>query len=94
VTAEAAGQRRWRTRAGARRSDGDVVGFGHGRWRGRDDACEARRRRQRDDVFGHDRSGWLLTHPAHSDIATMVANQGATRGDTATDRWAPLVGIF
>jgi hypothetical protein len=28
---------------GARRSDGDVFGFGHGRWRGRDGACETRR---------------------------------------------------
>jgi hypothetical protein len=42
ATAEAAGQWRWRARVGARRSDGDVVGFGHGRWRGWDGACEVR----------------------------------------------------
>jgi hypothetical protein len=43
ATAEAVGQRRWRARAGARRSDGDVVCFGHGRWCGRDGAREMRR---------------------------------------------------
>jgi hypothetical protein len=43
ATVEAVGQRRWRTRAGARRLDGDVVGFGHGRWRGQDGARETRR---------------------------------------------------
>jgi hypothetical protein len=43
ATAGAARQRRWRARAGARRLDGDVVGFGHGRWHGRDGARETRR---------------------------------------------------
>jgi hypothetical protein len=36
ATAEAARQRRWHARAGARQSDGDVVSFGHRRWHGRD----------------------------------------------------------
>jgi hypothetical protein len=35
TTTEVAVQRRWRARAGAQRSDGDVVGFRHGRWRSR-----------------------------------------------------------
>jgi hypothetical protein len=43
ATAEAAEQRRWHTRAGAQCSGGDVVGFGHGRWHGRDSARETRR---------------------------------------------------
>jgi hypothetical protein len=80
VTAEAARQRRWRTRAGARCSDGDVVGFGHGRWHSRDDARETRRgearRRFRTRPIGNGRPGWLLTHPACSDIAAHGSQSG------------------
>jgi hypothetical protein len=36
ATVEAAGQRRWHARTEAQHSDSDVVGFGHGRRRGRD----------------------------------------------------------
>jgi hypothetical protein len=36
ATAEVTGQRRWHARTEARCSDSDVVGFRHGRWRGRD----------------------------------------------------------
>jgi hypothetical protein len=66
--AEAAGQRRWRARTEARRSDSDVVGFGHGRRHGRDARGEARRgrRRQHGGVFRHGRSERLLTCPGAS----------------------------
>jgi hypothetical protein len=43
ATAEAAGQRRWRARTEARRSDSDVVGFEHGRRHDQDARGEARR---------------------------------------------------
>jgi hypothetical protein len=39
ATAEAAGQRWWRTRTEPRRSDNDVFSFGHGRRRGQDECA-------------------------------------------------------
>jgi hypothetical protein len=73
--AEAAGQRRWRAWVGARRSDGDVVSFGHGRWRGRDGAHE-KRRGGVGGIFRHGRSGRLLTRLAHLYIAVHNSQSG------------------
>jgi hypothetical protein len=42
ATAKAAEQWWWRARAGARRSDSDLVSFGHRRWHGQNGACETR----------------------------------------------------
>jgi hypothetical protein len=84
ATVEVAEQRRWRAQAGARRSDGDVVGFGHGRWRGRNGAREKRRgeaasaawQRFWTQPVRNGRSGRLLTHPVHSDIAAHGSQSG------------------
>jgi hypothetical protein len=76
--AEAAGQRRWRARTKAQYSDSDVVGFGHGRRRGRDGrarvearrgevrAASAAQRRLRTRPVGKGRSERLLTRTGAS----------------------------
>jgi hypothetical protein len=105
TTAEAAGQRRWRARTEAQCSDSDVVGFGHGRRLGRDGCARGEARRGEggvgsaaasSDTAGRKRPVRTAFNP-HGRIQTsppMAANQGAARGDTATDRWAPRVSVF
>jgi hypothetical protein len=70
--------------AGARRSDGDLVGFRHGRWRSWDGACEMRRGEAASAArwrfwtrpVENGRSGRLLTRLARSDIATHGSQSG------------------
>jgi hypothetical protein len=72
-----------RTAAVARSGRGTTLGRRRGRLRAREVARlgrrvrgKARRRRQRGSVFGHGRSGWLLTRPVHSDITTHGSQSG------------------
>jgi hypothetical protein len=82
VMAEVTGQRWWRARTEARRSDSDVVGFRHGKRRGWDGRVRGEARRG---------EGGVGKAVASSDIA---ANQGMAWGDTATDRRAPHISVF
>jgi hypothetical protein len=74
---EVAGQRRWHAQTEARRSDGDVVGFGHGRRCGRDGRA---RRGEGGGVFGLWPVGMAFNpHERIRTVPPTAANQGAAR---------------
>jgi hypothetical protein len=80
-------------------TDSGVVGFRHGRWCGRDGCAVGTRRGEAASaargVFGQWPVGRLLIpHVRVRTAPPMATNQGAVRGDTATDRWAPHISVF
>jgi hypothetical protein len=96
VTAEATGQWRWHARQGhgARMAAWSASGTGGG-------AVGAARARRGEATSAVRRS--FRTRPVERAFKpsrrvrippTTAANQGVARGDTATDRWAPLISVF
>jgi hypothetical protein len=68
-----------------------------GRLRTRETAWSGRARARRGEggISGHWLVGMAFNPHAHVRTAPpTAANQGAVRGDTATDRWAPHVSVF